>query len=102
VESQFFTLLIGILSAPILFPANTFSASNLEVVFLNNKPAADLITLHTDQYFNSTFTCDELTTNNIQIGGTVNEYDIKAERDNTVMVSCVCRYSIILNFSKLI
>lgn len=72
----------------VVFPRGTFSASNINSVYLNGQSLADVFTLHTSQSFNGTLRFSEVFSYaENEVNGMVNGVDLRVERANTVMVS---------------
>lgn len=71
----------------LLFPVGTFQAGNIEVDSLNGNAMATILTLNSEQSFGHSLLSELVSLSDINVGGVVNGYDMKAILDNSVLVS---------------
>ncbi|XP_053696761.1 uncharacterized protein LOC128744042 [Sabethes cyaneus] len=72
--------------AKIIFEPGTFQTEHIDAKFVNGYSMDEVVTLHTDQVFNTTLYIDEMTISQpLEVGGKVNGLYFPDERENTVM-----------------
>lgn len=72
----------------ITFPPGTFEATNIYTQYINDLPVSEILTLNTPQNFSRPVQfSDVYSTTTIVANGLVSGYDLRKERENTLMVS---------------
>lgn len=69
---------------------DSFGCTEMNVVYVNEKPMKDIITLHTNQYFEKIDVKikEVMLQNEIKVREKVNGFSLPKEWENTLMVSC--------------
>lgn len=72
---------------PLQFPAGTIQVGNVQLQFLNGNSMAQIFTLNSEQFFRHSLLSDLLSSSDVNVGGVVNGYNMKAILENSVLVS---------------